>query len=70
MEKFLDKLVIDDDYNFPIQYPVVVKGRTVMRRTDHLTLILYLKNLLPKTKCIKSHNGTSIKKVAGMFTEP
>ena len=46
LRKHVDKLIIDKDYDYPMQYPVKEKDDTiVMKRSDHLTLILHLKNL-------------------------
>ena len=43
--KHLDKLVIDENYDYPMQYPKKVDGKIVMQRSDHLTLVLRLKNI-------------------------
>ena len=56
LEDKIDKLIIDDQYDFPIQYPVKIRGETRLKRSDHLTLILYLKNL-----AIDNHQETSSK---------
>ena len=32
--KFLDKLIIDDNFKFPVQYPVKEKDRIVFKRSD------------------------------------
>ena len=42
LEKHLQKLVIDHEYDVPMQYPVKVDNKFVMKRSDHLMLLLYL----------------------------
>ena len=46
LRKYVEKMVIDDEYKYLMQYPVKENGNITMRKSDHLTLILYLKNLL------------------------
>ena len=57
LETHLEKLIIDEKYEYPMQYPVKVNDTYEMKRSDHLTLILHLKDL--KTK--GSHEKKSAK---------
>ena len=43
--KYLDELTIDTDFKFPIQHPIKAGGKTVMKKSDHVPLVLKLKNL-------------------------
>ena len=38
-------MVIDDKYTLPIQYPVTSDGKTVLKKSDHIALVLHLQNL-------------------------
>ena len=45
LEQYLEKMIIDDQYKYPIQHPIKEKGKIVLKKSDHLTIILFLKNI-------------------------
>ena len=45
LQKHLDKMVIDENYKYPMQYAIKEDGNVKLKRSHHLTIVLYLKDL-------------------------
>ena len=49
-------MIIDDDEQYSMQYPIKEKGIISKKKSDHLTLVIQLKNLSTK-ECPKKKNS-------------